>query len=255
MSGADPFFLIGADPFFLNPERAVRNMTDKIWNDDATNFDSSKPAGALLAHLRNHKDKITKNEFLSELEGVAEQMAEAGKIAHEKFEQYYLTLLLNTRVLCVSEEKDNILMWSHYADSHRGAVFKLKAIDALDTCLLMAKKVIYSETYPCLQTEDEMIEQVFCVHSVDYDQRFKDLVYVKSDVWSYEKEWRISIQHDISFSKEPSAVFGAVYLGCMMSQEDSDEIIDLTKRHLPEIEIWKAIQSRTAYKLRFERIS
>ncbi len=121
----------------------------------------------------------------------------------------------------------------------------------------MAKKVIYSKTYPCLQTEDEMLDQVFCVQNIDYDQRFKDkdLVYVKSDAWSYEKEWRISVQSDISFTREPSAVFDAIFLGCMMSKEDSEDIIDLAKTHLPEIEIWKTLQSSTAYQLRFERIA
>lgn len=235
-------------------ERAVANLVNSIWDNDSVQFDCSRLPGALLTIFRTHKHKITKSEFLKELEGVTDEMVNHGKIAHQQFDQYYTKLLEKTRVVCVSEENDSILMWSHYANSHRGAVFKLNAIDELDTSLLVARKVIYSNTYPCLQTEDEMFNQVFCAQDIDYDQRVKDLVYVKSDVWSYEKEWRISIQGDISFTREPSAVFGAIYLGCMMSKEDSGDIVNLAKIHLPEIEIWKAVQSSTVYKLRFERL-
>jgi len=254
----DPFDhriqLISSDDLKQLAERAVKKVADTVWDNYFDQFDSSKAAGALLINLRRYKEIISKEDFLSCLEGVTDEMAQNGKNSHEIFLQEYNDLLLKTRVLCVSEDNNNILMWSHYANSHKGAVFKLNAIDELDISLLMAKKVTYSKNYPCLQTEDEMFEQVCCVHDVDYEQRFRDLVCVKSEDWAYEREWRLSIQRDIAYSKEPSAVFGAIYLGCMMSLEDRKQIITLAKTHLPEMEIWQAIQSTMGYEVNFERL-
>ena len=49
--------------------------------------------------------------------------------------------LLHSRVFCVSAENDNVVMCSHYADQHRGIVFRLAWIDALDNRLLAAREV------------------------------------------------------------------------------------------------------------------
>lgn len=52
-----------------------------------------------------------------------------------------------TRVLCVTENYTNVVMWSHYAEGHKGVVFKLNCIEELDNNLLVAAKLIIVKSY------------------------------------------------------------------------------------------------------------
>ena len=45
------------------------------------------------------------------------------------------------RILCFSEECDNLLMWSLYSDSHKGVVIELQCINELDSAWLVAQPV------------------------------------------------------------------------------------------------------------------
>jgi len=87
-----------------------------------------------------------------------------------------------------------------------------------------------------------------------------ELLLVKGQDWQYENEWRISITDEayplggaIDF-KEPPEVFGAVYLGCRMPNKDEKEIRQLADQSLPNMEIWKAVEGKKAYKIDLERL-
>ncbi|MBK6787723.1 MAG: DUF2971 domain-containing protein [Betaproteobacteria bacterium] len=49
------------------------------------------------------------------------------------------------RMLCFSAHNDILLMWSHYADAHRGICL---IFDAKDPVIGMARKVNYPDAYP-----------------------------------------------------------------------------------------------------------
>ena len=70
-------------------------------------------------------------------------------------------------VLCLSECHDDILMWSHYGDSHRGICLEFKATN---TALFgEAQRVKYAETYtdfPLLGRDTEQIQHV-CAHQIE----------------------------------------------------------------------------------------
>jgi hypothetical protein len=53
-----------------------------------------------------------------------------------------------SKVFCVAEEYDNLLMWAHYARDHTGAVIKFECLRELDTPLCIARKVSYVVTPP-----------------------------------------------------------------------------------------------------------
>ena len=59
-------------------------------------------------------------------------------------------MLPKLRVFCVSEVNDNILMWSHYAQYHRGVCIRLRVMPEVDNALCAAKKVIYTESPPSI---------------------------------------------------------------------------------------------------------
>jgi hypothetical protein len=57
----------------------------------------------------------------------------------------WLEMKQDYRVLCVSSVHDDILMWSHYAEEHRGAVLEFRPIIELGTATLAARPVEYSK--------------------------------------------------------------------------------------------------------------
>lgn len=83
-------------------------------------------------------------------------------------------LLTKTRVCCFTEDGNNPLMWSHYADNHNGVCLKFKPSN--DTELNSSlQKVNYL---------DRLVE-------IKELSDFPKSLLTKLNVWSIEKEWRI----------------------------------------------------------------
>ena len=83
-------------------------------------------------------------------------------------------------VLSMSAVRDDILMWSHYADHHRGVCLEFK-VDKADVFLgARMMEVVYSDDYPVLRYFlDEELENVTTV------------ALRKTKHWEYEQEWRV----------------------------------------------------------------
>lgn len=89
-------------------------------------------------------------------------------------------------VFCLSELSDHILMWSHYANCHRGFCIEYgrQPENSLGT---LAEPVLYSDEYPELGLLELMAQG-------DGSSPSDVLWRTKSSHWSYEREWRI-VQH------------------------------------------------------------
>lgn len=100
-------------------------------------------------------------------------------------------------VISLSETYDNLLMWSHYADEHRGAVFELTIdgenpnslfVHAPPTPMPESKhfgKVDYRK-FRSYQNE---------VSSESIPDIRRHYIFTKSDEWMYEKEQRFAFHH------------------------------------------------------------
>jgi hypothetical protein len=241
-------------------ELLVKRIETCIWDRDDIQFDETRPFGSILVLLKQNKGVIPRESFQRNVEMIRQQTIQAGQRALAEFNEETRRTRLQTRVLCLAEENDNLLMWSHYSGSHTGAVFKLNAIDKLDVPLLVAEKVRYSREYPVLVAEEEWIDHALCINRIDMGRREGELLLVKGEDWRYEKEWRLSITDEtyplggaIDF-REPSEVFGAIYLGCRMPRKDEEEIMELAGQSLPNMEIWKAVEGKRTYKIEFKRL-
>lgn len=141
-------------------------------------------------------------------------------------------------VVCFSEQADNILMWSHYADRHKGFCLEF------DTSIYpfsKAVKVNYSEEPP------SSLE-------LDGDEVLLDsLITTKSIAWSYEKEWRlIHNQGNMEYGFDGKALTG-VYFGCEMPFPHI-EVVSLVVSGLPT-KLYKMKRSETEFKLGFEEVT
>jgi hypothetical protein len=64
------------------------------------------------------------------------------------------------RVLCVSAVRDNILMWSHYANEHQGAVLEFQPKIELATEMLGTQVVRYSKEVPVAVTLEQFLRNI-----------------------------------------------------------------------------------------------
>jgi hypothetical protein len=59
-------------------------------------------------------------------------------------------VMADTTVFCLSETHDNLLMWSHYAQNHIGAVIKFLSLPEIDSPIIVAQPVRYTTQMPRL---------------------------------------------------------------------------------------------------------
>ena len=95
------------------------------------------------------------------------------------------------RVGSLAESPCNRLMWSHYADNHRGLCieYDFSAFDPFSAGVIFAP-VIYSPKRP--QVPEKLLNDVAIDQLDRQDYRFlTSTLFTKDSVWQYESEWRI----------------------------------------------------------------
>lgn len=157
----------------------------------------------------------------------------------------------NLKVICFSQQYISNLMWSHYADYHKGF------------CLMYQKEelkesVIYDLNGNKIKNKIELLEVEYSEEQLDIgpylyyyipikfwghsckgidlievEKITKKIISSKSNDWKYEDEWRaipqevdVFSKNDISYIKiKPSALF----LGSMMDIKTKKELVDIAR--------------------------
>lgn len=164
----------------------------------------------------------------------------------------------NIRVACFSnfekyaEFPNQIVMWSHYADNHKGfcieynleSLKKNTSFSLSDAEFYKEKKneylternnaIIKAGLFPVEYTANRVNIPVSKLHKINidasgnltYNSNIDELFYkallVKSANWSFEKEWRIIIDGQVSEyfgNKIPFPYIKTIYVGCKASIE------------------------------------
>ena len=144
---------------------------------------------------------------------------------------------------CFSERKDHILMWSHYADNHRGLCFEFNtSFEPFNE----VRKVEYSDTFPSIEP----------MSLISDDQQSDEEVLLplltKFKCWDYEREWR-------AFHNEPKKLLtyevdalNAVYFGCAVDDTDIENVCLILKGQSKNIKFYKARKDGSKYQLHFD---
>lgn len=87
-------------------------------------------------------------------------------------------------IVSLAESAADILMWSHYADDHKGICIELErhennALGNVD----VTRKVVYTKNYPSLSSKSLLSD-------ADISSSLQRVLYTKSEHWAYENEWR-----------------------------------------------------------------
>jgi len=263
----DPF-----DCFFsLDPKFNISQMVEKrrarfldlMTQDDEPDFHPQNPYVNDLLTIRNHAKSMSREQAREKLGVIFDELGNGNGL--EKFispwREIWKKMMADFRLLCVCETKDNLLLWTHYANNHTGAVFQFECITELDVPLLAAKRVVYSDEPPGLATEDEWLDSVLGLRPLNTGEEVnRRLVTTKVRSLEHEKEWRVvsGRRHyenqgyeDIKFSpREISKVF----FGCRMTDSDRADILSLLSGPFAHTEAYQARQHPKKYQLEFDRI-
>ena len=214
-----------------------------------------------LRRWENGSDE-EKNQFLEESrKGLEKEEEDFLSGMSEVNNRFIHEIMCTRRVFCVSKIPDQLLMWAHYAEKHKGAVIKLSMPENPPGCWNF-KEVTYSDAFPIHCTTDQMVDDMLGLRHPNFEEIAEKVFFTKSNHWKYEDEWRDIIKletpdnfgegkHCFEVEKER---FLAVYLGLEMKNKDKKKIMEIRNEKLPHLEVYEAEKDRNKFKLNFKRL-
>jgi len=155
------------------------------------------------------------------------------------------------RVLCLSQEYDNLLLWSHYSAEHRGGVIQLK-LDSDITCFSQAQPIRYCRELPPSGSPADVARGMLGL-PLDRSKSAMRQVLSKSEDWAYEKEWRVLVKRDFLDNEFCVTIYPedieAIHLGCRMALADKRAVLDLVLERYPNVAVYQAIKDDQAFRL------
>tara|TARA_B110000902_G_C14149750_1_gene529040 strand:+ start:63 stop:911 length:849 start_codon:yes stop_codon:yes gene_type:complete len=155
-------------------------------------------------------------------------------------------------VISFSKIWNNLLMWSHYSNSHKGFCVGFNTQKLINSRKFEnGCKVFYPQNYPLVKPFDNDVEKI------------TSIFYNKSNDWSYEEEYRMiksfgSHRNNDEFKKQKIFYFednfiSEVILGWKISKEHREELlIECNKKNIPVYQI-EVVSNN--FKLTRERIN
>ncbi|MDP5240446.1 DUF2971 domain-containing protein [Uliginosibacterium sp. 31-16] len=233
-------------------------------------FDCNFPGYSLS---KKQIEKSTKNAFkklgvnISSIKNISNEINQLHAKIHNELEIHLSAvrddwdkLISKYRVLCVTDKRDNILMWSHYAESHKGAVI------GIDFSFLSDKKpdLVTYERYGDWFKRKIDLEIDKSIHSIvrstfdgsssNYtEDSFSENVmaamaeyfYFKRNDWRYEREHRLVVQSG-ALSNDlypiPHTSIKEVVFGVNTESETAKRIAITAKAINGSVKLYKAVK-------------
>lgn len=167
-------------------------------------------------------------------------------------------------VLCLTEERDNLIMWAHYANNYKGFIIE------------------FDDKHEYFHEKDSLMGELGRIRRIDYSvdrpnhASFTDLTpaeifFLKSDDWAYEKEWRMlkplplenadKVNRDADgqpvylFSFPPECVTGVIF-GSRMPDDVRNNFVEFlsTEKRYSYAKPYHAILDEKKFRLNVEPI-
>ena len=139
----------------------------------------------------------------------------------------YRKLRESLRVLSLTTNPLNLLMWAHYGDEHRGIVVELDIWHPSIRCGSSGE-----DRYSSLEEVEYTQEKVF---GLPEPMVMADVLSRKSNEWGYEKEWRLIRTKNMTREHRPGidvvdidlSVIRSIYFGARVSHEIVSKSLEL----------------------------
>ena len=152
-------------------------------------------------------------------------------------------------VFSMCQSNYNLLLWSHYANSHKGYCIEYNSIDILKQFRHFLLPVIYQENY--LQAGISDIANPVA----PFKLAIKSIT-TKSIEWKYEQEWRIVRTCQSGDKSEHTSEFPkptAVYLGCNADCMVQSKLLELCRQK--QIPVYRMQKSPVSYSIYPQRLN
>ncbi|MBJ6799739.1 DUF2971 domain-containing protein [Geomonas propionica] len=204
------------DPYDCKNMFSFEGTTDNDWRLFLNRFLEVNRPELTAKERKQQIDLVLQGGEHRSREKVAEQFDVWGKILEKQSSEL--------GILCLSKTHTDILMWSHYANNHKGYCLEFDANKLRE--LFFCGEVVYKDNYPrfseFVRANLNGIAQTFTL--------------TKSKHWKYEQEYRLIVQPngrqdkpgDRIFPYNPNALIGVIF-GCQMSEKDKLTIRQILK--------------------------
>ncbi len=259
----DPFDV----QFDLHVDFDLDGLTEKCLEENWRVLESEhyEPVGILGQLIQLHRENLgtmpamSREEFNAEYSDVFRESALILISRLPEFHAKQKEILADTKLLCFTETNTNILMWSHYADLHRGVVLEFKCVPEIDSAWGAAQPVRYSREMPKFMSDEEFAKSMSGQGEPSVEETMDRVLFTKASDWSYEKEWRIvggrsessTLYEDIPFA---TSEFAAVYFGCQTSDTDRVQISALIAEKYPLARIFSSKKNEQKFSLDFREV-
>lgn len=131
-------------------------------------------------------------------------------------------------IFCLTDTKENHLMWSHYSNSHKGLCIGFSTDILYEQFNATIRKVIYSDIFPRMPLFGDFVND------------FLPFLYTKSKLWEYENEYRFfetrMARKSVNISNE---AFKEILFGCKMPESTKREISIFALEKYPGIKLFE----------------
>jgi len=206
---------------------------------------SNNPSQVRIIHKHLVNVALKNGHKIKEAESLISDSMKKSEFMQESIYDSVQKTLSKTRICCFTTKKENLLFWSHYADSHKGFCVEY---NATLFPISSAYKVKYENKYPVV------------IYPSPPNALGLKPVLIKSKEWAYEEEFRTIF---VPYPKLQPTNDGAslilngsemknVYLGAKMDDDCKDALIDMINRGPFNPGIWDVSLSKTSFKLEFD---
>lgn len=164
-------------------------------------------------------------------------LGEKGKINFADFKKRVNEKLDSYLFFCLADKPDSNLMWSHYANSHKGFCLEW------DATKINAEPVIYQSKIATFELLDVIKMQFGLLDSKQVGQNYWDALKVKLNEWEYEGEYRVQfgdgMKHRVQkendkftiVSYEPEWIKSIIF-GCRMDKKVIEHLDTKLPKHI-----------------------
>jgi len=162
----------------------------------------------LAIYLATHAENATLADYKVIHEGIQKFGSGLAKQAIDD-------VMNKSGVKCFTPNNANILMWSHYTNSHKGICLEFDTL--IDPEFFVYPiNVIYSEEYPELEFTDKRFTT--------------EVLRTKSKDWEYEQEVRVYKPQNGYHNFNPKSLISVTF-GCNTPEDKKSQIIDIIRRN------------------------
>jgi hypothetical protein len=222
-------------------------------------------------------DKLFAQKFISignhqHLKRVCQNIIEERSSSLDQKHEEIKQSLVKTGVYSLSKTNEEILMWSHYADNHKGFCIGFENLHQNTTPLTKPLPINYTNQYTDLSAPElvldfykKMYGQYITLPDAEWNEKYRELANQtkftddqrggiailtdKYEKWSYEQEFRLIDEKGFGLRPFNPACLKTVTFGLRTSSQDIETIINICKDKKSNIEFFQTQKKKNNFAL------